>query len=324
MTCDPILALQSFGYTEREASFLYLVATHSGYFLRRQFDYFIDRNKGAIAHNFLEKARIAKHIEVIDYGEARHVYHLFSKPIYRLLGNPESQNRRRKGDGLIRARLIALDYVLENDGDHYFESDDDKIDFFASVRRVPIEFFCDATGRPFPALATIPISVTDSSRPTVSPVRFLFADEAFLSAAKFHRFLSIAGRLLRALATFEVVYASNSAHNFAEAEAAFQKCFAVAMPAGQNCLGADWRTNSRAQAVREVAPLHPRFTTMLFHFSYPRIRRNEVRSLATVRNSGLANSMKVIEKKDISEFNRVRSGVRRGRERPRPPGCRDG
>jgi hypothetical protein len=297
MTHDPIMALQSFGYTEREASFMYLVATHSGYFLRRQFDYFIDRNKGAIAHGFLEKARASGHIEVIDYGEARHVYHLFSKPIYRLLGNPESQNRRRKGDGLIRARLIALDYILENDGDHYLESDGDKADFFSDVRRIPIEFFCDAKGRLFPALAAFPISVTDRARPTVSPVRFLFADEAFLSAVKFHRFLSVAGSLLRALATFEVVYASNSAHNFAEAEAVFQNCFAVNVPARQSCLGADWRTDSRAQAVREVAPLHPRFTTMLFHFSYPRIRRNEVRSLATVRSSGLTNSTKVIEKK---------------------------
>jgi hypothetical protein len=71
MTVDPIIALQSIGYTEREAAFLYLVAVHSGCFLRRQFDYFIDRNKGAIAQRFLEKARLAGNIEVIDYGEAR-------------------------------------------------------------------------------------------------------------------------------------------------------------------------------------------------------------------------------------------------------------
>ena len=32
-----IQALQSFGYTPQEAHFLYLVATHSGYFLARQF-----------------------------------------------------------------------------------------------------------------------------------------------------------------------------------------------------------------------------------------------------------------------------------------------
>ena len=32
-----ISALQAFGYTEEEARFLYVVATHSGYFVARQF-----------------------------------------------------------------------------------------------------------------------------------------------------------------------------------------------------------------------------------------------------------------------------------------------
>ncbi len=73
MTVDPILALESLGYTEREATFLYLVAIHSGYFVRRQFDYFTDRNKGALVMRFLEKARIAGHIEFLDYKQGWHV-----------------------------------------------------------------------------------------------------------------------------------------------------------------------------------------------------------------------------------------------------------
>jgi hypothetical protein len=36
-----------------------------------------------------------------------HVYHVSARPIYRLLGDPESQNRRSKGDAQVRARLIA-------------------------------------------------------------------------------------------------------------------------------------------------------------------------------------------------------------------------
>ena len=32
-----IAAIQAFGYTESEARFLYIVATHSGYFIPRQF-----------------------------------------------------------------------------------------------------------------------------------------------------------------------------------------------------------------------------------------------------------------------------------------------
>jgi hypothetical protein len=130
MTFDPILGLMSLGYTEREAAFLYLVAVHSGYFVRRQFDYFTDRNKGALVMRYLTKARHAGHLEVLDYQQGWHVYHVSARAIYRLLGDPESQNRRRKGDAQVRARLIALDYVLENDTDHYLESESERVRFF--------------------------------------------------------------------------------------------------------------------------------------------------------------------------------------------------
>jgi hypothetical protein len=293
MPADPILALETFGYTEREASFLYLVAIHSGYFVRRQFDYFIDRNKGAIAQRFLEKARAAGHIEVIDYGESRHVYHLFSKPIYRLLGRPESQNRRRKGDGLIRARLIALDYVLEHDSDHYLESDEERIDFFGRVRRIPPGLFSDRSGQILPGLSAFPVSVVDRTQPATSLVRLLFPDEALLSTSKFSRFLAVLERLLRALGTFEIIYASNSAHNFEGAESEFRVRFAAAAPVKQRTLGADWRNDSLAADARESAPVHAQFTTLLLHFSYPRIRRNESPSLAMVRPWGLGTGGKV-------------------------------
>ena len=54
---DPIPVLQSVGYTEREATFLYLVALYSGYFLRRQYDRFIRRGRGAIAEQLLRRPR---------------------------------------------------------------------------------------------------------------------------------------------------------------------------------------------------------------------------------------------------------------------------
>ena len=123
MSADPILALTSLGYTEREAAFLYLVAVHSGYFVRRQFDYFTDRNKGALVMRLLTKARDAGHLGVLDYKQGWHVYHVCARAIYRLLGDPESQKRRRKGDAQVRAHIIALDYVLENDSEHYLESE---------------------------------------------------------------------------------------------------------------------------------------------------------------------------------------------------------
>ncbi len=295
MTVDPIVTFQALGYTEREASFLYLVAMHSGYFLRRQFDYFIDRQKGAIAQNFLEKARRAGHIEIIDYGESRHVYHLFSKPIYRLVGNAESQNRRRKGDGLIRARLIALDYVLENDGDHFLGGEEERMRFFAHIRRISPKLICDRQGKLLSALAAFPISVVDRTAPDTSLVRFLFADEALLTTEKFIRFLSVGEPLLRSLGTFEIVYASHSAHNFCAAEAAFRARLALTSPAKQIALGVDWRVGPPDRGDQPFPPLHAQFTTLVLHSHYPGIRRIESRSLDTVRRSGLTRPEKVPE-----------------------------
>ena len=214
MTVDPIVAIESLGYTEREATFLYLVAVYSGYFVRRQFDYFTDRNKGAMVMRFLEKARVAGHIEFLDYKQGWHVYHLFSRTIYRLLGDAESQFRRRKGDAQVRARLMALDYVLENDTDHYLESDAERLRFFSEDRGIAPEHFHQRRWAVASVARAFPISLADRTQPARSAVRFVFIDEGLATTEKFLRFLSAADPLLRALGNFEVIYVSVSDFNF--------------------------------------------------------------------------------------------------------------
>ena len=49
------IALGSFGYTEDEARFLYLVATHSGYFTCQQFVRFINGKPGKRSLTFVRK-----------------------------------------------------------------------------------------------------------------------------------------------------------------------------------------------------------------------------------------------------------------------------
>jgi hypothetical protein len=48
-------ALRGFGYTEEEARFLYLVATHSGYFTCQQFLHFIQTKPGKRSVAFAQK-----------------------------------------------------------------------------------------------------------------------------------------------------------------------------------------------------------------------------------------------------------------------------
>lgn len=278
MTDDLISALHSLGYTEREAAFLYLVAAHSGYFLRRQFSYFIDRAKGFIAHRFLEKARVAGHIEIIDCGRGFYIYHVFSKPIYRLLGNADSQNRRRKGDGSIRARLMALDYVLENDEDHYLASDGERLEFFTEARRIRTEVL--RGWQPFSG--TFPVSVADRTQPATSIVRFAFIDEGLQSTRRFSRFLTNMAPLFDALGTFELVYTACSDYNFHAAAREFRRRFQPLVAPEQRVLLPEMERGSNRRRV----PRDAQFTTLLFHHSYPSIQRNEPRGSAHGSGSG--------------------------------------
>ncbi len=273
MSADPILALESLGYTEREAAFLYLVAVHSGYFVRRQFDYFTDRNKGALVMRLLTKARDAGHLGVLDYKQGWHVYHVSARAIYRLLGDPESQNRRRKGDAQVRAHIIALDYVLENDNEHYLESEAERVRFFMEDRRIVPETFMGVEGKLHSLLGSFPISLADRTRPAQSSVRFAFIDEGHSTSEKFLRFLSVADPLLRAVGNFELVYVSVSAFNFLAAKHAFWSRFSSASPLSPRLFDDD----TRSVAPQHRAPLQASFTTILLEYSYPKIQRNEIR-----------------------------------------------
>jgi hypothetical protein len=274
MTSDPILALESLGYTDREAAFVYLVAVHSGYFLRRQFDYFIDRQKGAIAHNFLDKARRLGHVRAIDLPQGRKVYHLFAKPIYRLLGDAESQNRRIKLDASIRVRLIALDYILENSDDHYLELSPARLQYFGEVRGIPREIFTDARGSLIAFLDSFPISLADRAAPLTTRARFLFVDEGLFTTTRFVRFLSLLEPLLRMVGNFELVYAASSRHNFDAAHEAFERRFAELSPA-QAALSQDWLRPAARGKTHKFPPLQAQFTTVLFSHHYPMIWRHE-------------------------------------------------
>ncbi len=273
MNADPIAGIESLGYTQREAAFLYLVGVHSGYFVRRQFDYFTDRNKGALVMRFLEKARIAGHIESLDYRQGWHVYHLCSRTIYRLLGNPESQLRRRKGDAQVRARLMTLDYVLENDGDHYVESDTERVRFFIEDRRIALHLFAGSNGHLHPLLTSFPVSLGDRMQPSLSVVRFVFVDEGLATTERFLRFLSVAEPLLRAVGNFELVYVSCSDFSLLAARDAFWSRFSGASPRSLP-LFAD---EDRPVATQPRATLQAKFTTLLLGYCYPRLQRSEVR-----------------------------------------------
>ena len=56
---EHLSTLRALGYTETEARFLYLVATHSGYFTQRHYLAFAQQSKGHRVHRLTTRASTA-------------------------------------------------------------------------------------------------------------------------------------------------------------------------------------------------------------------------------------------------------------------------
>jgi hypothetical protein len=216
MSYDAIDGLAGHGYSEREASFLYVVAIHSGYFLRRQFNTFVARERGAIATHFLRRAVKLGHLVEMPCDDGRIIYHLADKQVYGMVGHGDSQSRRIKSSGEVLRRLMILDYVLLHlDRARFIETKVARRQLFAQLKVSP-----EAVKRAETFGHMTPVSLMGSvDSPTV---RFAFLDEGHRSTSMFARFLRTHAELLRTLPSAEVVYVSVSPAQFFAAQKAFK------------------------------------------------------------------------------------------------------
>jgi hypothetical protein len=219
MDYDPISSLEAIGYLEREASFLYLVAVHSGYFLRRQYNRFAGRDGGTALDRMLRKAERHNHIQVIECGRGWHIYHLKSKTLYTALERPHSQNRRIKGDAHIKSRLMVLDFVLAHLSANMLVEEVNKVDFFTTQCGVRSELLPRShAGRLMYFSDGFPILVSNTGIP-----RFTFFDEGQVTATRFERYLKQYQPLFAALGEFELIFVADTVSNSARAKATFNR-----------------------------------------------------------------------------------------------------
>jgi len=232
-----IAAIKAFGYTEDEARFLYIVATHSGYFLARQFIAFTGVEWGKRSAKFAQKLESRGHACWREYQGTGRVYHLFSKTIYSAIGKENLRNRRRHSSEFIETRLVLLDFVIENQHYDYLETEQQKI-----------EYFCDQLGLPRNSLPTKAYEGSSGSAPTLRyfvdkyplflassrsslppVVTFSFVDPGHASIKAFGTHLEAYEQLFRQLNEFQFLYVSNSRANFARAEHCFSERIASAL-----------------------------------------------------------------------------------------------
>ncbi len=180
-----------------------------------------------------------QHVHAIEYASGRHIYHLKSKTVYRILDQENSQNRRPKADTEIKARLMQLDYLLDHFGETFLETAERKVQFFHEKLGVPLESLPRIVYRGASTVDTqtryfadrFPISIQAATE-NIPLVRLAYIEAGLRSISSFARWLEERAVFLRALKHAEVIYTADTAHNFMAAEREFLRRF-PALPFAQ-------------------------------------------------------------------------------------------
>ena len=232
---EQLSAIRRLGYTDTEASFLYLVATHSGYFTQRQYLKFTDQHHGCIMHRLTSRILKRGHARATSYANNTHVYNLYSRRIYGAIGKDNLRNRRRQSVQIIHTRLMILDFVLANPHEIYLETEADKIDYFARQMRIPLAALPGRIYRGIKSAAStkryfvdrFPIFLPASGNALgLSPVAtFTYCDTPGTSLFPYFTHLRLYEKFLRQLPDFSLLFASAEPAKFDRARAFFTKIF---------------------------------------------------------------------------------------------------
>jgi hypothetical protein len=210
ISADQLAPLQSFGYTEVEARFLYLVATHSGYFTVRQFLDFAHAKSGKRNAHLIEKLFSQGQAATQRYRRRSCVYHLHSRALYDAIGKGELRNRRNHEIRHIKARLLALDYILAYPEDDHFETAEAKWRYLVKAVKAPEEIFAPETDESelntFPD--RFPVSLARSEAESTPVVVFTYVDSERVGLGPFIKHLRTYRRLFAALPRLQFVYVS--------------------------------------------------------------------------------------------------------------------
>src|SRR5712691_8987390 len=231
-------ALKALGYTEAEARFLYIVATHSGYFVARQFLAFADAHWGKRTTLFWNKLQTKRHARTECFPKSGTVYHLFSRRLYRQIDRENIRNRREHEIEHIQRRIAMLDFVLLNQGYQYLETEPEKIRFFCNQLKVPNQFLpskiyhgqrtSQPTVRYF--VDKFPMFVASHTPSPLVTFTYLQGQEVHLT--EFVRHLEVYLPLFRQLSEFRFLYLARVDSHFEKAKELFDSL--VAIPLGSD------------------------------------------------------------------------------------------
>lgn len=205
--------LRAFGHTQAEARFLYLVAVHSGYFTVRQFLDFCQARSGKRNARFVGKLFALGHASAQRYMRGSLVYHLRSRKLYEAIGKAHLRNRREHELDYIKTRLLALDFILANPDDSYFETAEEKRRYLIERFKVSESLFSPSNehGKGVTFSEGFPLCVAYPSPDFMPVVTFTYVDPKHRNLDRYIAHLRTYRPLLRQLPSFQFIYVSTAA-----------------------------------------------------------------------------------------------------------------
>jgi hypothetical protein len=229
MTMTPFQreGLHLLGYTKRESDFLFLVATHSGYFTSRHFRFFAQTESGSVCHAFIRKLLDQKHASYHAFRSGGRVYHLFARKVYQAIERENLRTRKKHELDYVKTRLVALDFVLGHPQYRYLETEGEKVAFFekecnVSRETLPVKQYrarrsAEITPRYF--VDRFPMFV--DRRCTLPVVTFTYVDAGAVTLEAFGSHLRAYLGLFHALPKLEFIYVAPTPRLFQTAESVF-------------------------------------------------------------------------------------------------------
>ena len=231
-------ALKALGYTETEARFLYIVATHSGYFVARQFLAFAGAHWGKRTTLFWNKLHSKRHARTECFPQSGIIYHLFSRRLYRQIDRENIRNRRDHQIEYIARRIAMLDFVLLNQGYRYLETESEKVRFFCDRLKIPNHFLPSKiyhgqkTSQPTVRWFVDKFPMFLGNDASSNMVTFTYLQGSEASLTEFVHYLEAYLPLFRELYEFRFLYLARDDSRFGKAKELFDSL--VTIPLGSD------------------------------------------------------------------------------------------
>ena len=227
---EHIEPLRSFGYTEREARFLYVVVIHSGYFTQSHMGQFCGQQSGRTVHAFVKRALDQGHVKESKYQNNARVYQLTYKPMYAAIGRTDLRNRREHFFDHIKTKLACLDFILDHRELDYFEGEADKIQYFEEHFKIAPQ---EMPGRTYKGAIRVPDTIRyfadkfpmfmDGTQPGEPLPTLTYVDPGICHLTGFSTHLNTYSRFLKRLPRFAFIYAGPDKAFFPTTEKLFEE-----------------------------------------------------------------------------------------------------